>query len=291
MWIRISAAAGTGAERVDLGTERAERRQDLVRLVVVAEHGAVDDDDLAAAEELRDVRQRRDLQHPGRRADRVRGRLRPLDVRGQDLLRPLPRPDHHPGDELLDLVERDLHRDDDAEASTAAAQRPEQLGVLRPVGAQERAVCGDDLDGEHALGREAVLPCQPADSAAERVADDADVRRRAVQRGQTLLGGRVDHVLPQRSGLDPRATVLRVDLDGAHLAHVEQQRSVERAVHGGTVPRALNDDLQIALGGVRDGADTSSTVVGSTTTAGRRSAARFQDWRASSQRLSSGKTY
>ena len=218
------------AERVDLGPERAERGEDLVRLVLVAEHGAVDDDDLAAAEELGDVRQRRDLQHPGRRADRVRRGLRPLDVRGQDLRRLLPRPDHHAGDELLDLVQRDLHRDDDSEATAAAAQRPEQLRVLRPVGTQERAVRGDDLDGEHALGREAVLAGEPADAAAERVADDADVRRRAVQRGQALLGGRHDHVLPQRTGLDPGATVLRVDLDGAHLAHVEQQRSVERAV-------------------------------------------------------------
>ena len=65
--------------------------------------------------------------------------LRPLDVVRQDLLRALPRPDHHPGDELVDGIEGDLDGDDDAEAAAAAAQRPEEVGVLVPVGAQQRA--------------------------------------------------------------------------------------------------------------------------------------------------------
>ena len=195
-----------------------------------AEHGAVDDDDLAAAEELRDLRQRRDLQHPGRGADRVRRRLRPLDVAREHLRRPLPGPDHHPGDELVDRVERDLHRDDDAEAAAAAAQRPEQVGVLRPVGAHERAVGGDELDGEHALGREAVHAGQPADAAAERVADDADVRGRAVQRGEAVLGRPGTTTSSQSAPAStPGPAVLGVDLDAAHLAHVEQERPVERA--------------------------------------------------------------
>ena len=102
-----------------------------------AEHGAVEDDELPPAERLRDLRQRRDLEHPRRRADRLRRRLRPLDVPRQDLGRALPGPDEHAGDELLDVVERDLDGDDHAEAAAAAAQRPEEVRVLRPVGAHD----------------------------------------------------------------------------------------------------------------------------------------------------------
>ncbi len=85
-------------------------------------------------------------------------------------------------------------------------------------------------------------PREPADAAAEGVAHDTDVRRRAVKRRQALLDGGNDDVLPHRAGLDAGLSVLGVDLDTTHLAHVDENRSVERRVSPRPVARALNDD-------------------------------------------------
>jgi hypothetical protein len=85
-------------------------------------------------------------------------------------------------------VEGDLHRGDDAEVAAAAAQRPEQRGVVLGVDAAELAVGGDDLDRQDAVGGQAVLAREPADAATEAVADDADVGRRAGERREALLG-------------------------------------------------------------------------------------------------------
>ena len=74
--------------------------------------------------------------------------------------------------------------DDGAEVAAAAAQRPEQLGVLVAGGADQLPVGGDELDGEEAVAGEAVAAAEPAEAAAERVADDADVGRGAGQRGE-----------------------------------------------------------------------------------------------------------
>ena len=100
-----------------------------------------------------------------------------------------------------------------------------------------------------------MLAREPADAAAERVADDADVRRRAVQRGETVLGGRHDHVLPQRAGLDPGAPVVGVDLDPRISRMFSRSVPSSGPCDGGAVPGALDDDLQVALGGVVDGRD------------------------------------
>ena len=243
-----------GAERVELGLELAKRRQDLGRLLLGSEHGPVDDDEPASAERLGNVGQRRDLQQASRGGHLVGRRLCPLDVAAEHVGCLLPGPDEHPGDEGVDAVEGDLDRDDDAEAAAAAAQRPEEIGVLHGVGTDERAVGGDELDGEHALGREAVLAREPADAAAERVADDADVRRGAVQGGQAGGVGGAGDVLPPGARLDAGAACVDVDLDAAQVAHVDQERPGERARRG-TVTGALDGDLQVALARVGDGGD------------------------------------
>ena len=60
-------------------------------------------------------------------------------------------------------MERELQRRDDREAATAAAQRPEQVGLAVGVGADDPAVRGHRLDGEEAVAREAVAAREPAD--------------------------------------------------------------------------------------------------------------------------------
>ena len=100
-----------------------------------------------------------------------------------------------------------------------------------------------------------MLAREPADAAAERVADDADVRGRAVEGRETVLGGRDDHVLPHRAGFDPGAPAVGVDLDAAQLAHVQEEGAVERTMRRRAVTGALDDDPQVALDRVVDGRD------------------------------------
>ena len=93
-------------------------------------------------------------------------------------------------------------------------------------------VGGDELDRGDAVRRQAVLAGVPADAAAERVAGDADVGRRAVQRREAELGGarrrRRSHFAP---GADARDAALGVDLDAAQLVGLDagSRRPARRA--------------------------------------------------------------
>ena len=62
-----------------------------------------------------------------------------------------------------------------------------------------------------------MLAGEPAEAAAERVADDADVGRRAGQRGEAVLGGGLGDLDPQRAGRAAGDARLGVDLDAAQL--------------------------------------------------------------------------
>ena len=104
----------------------------------------------------------------------------------EDLGRPLPRPEHRAGVDLGRGVEDELHRGHDAEAAAAAAQRPEQLGLVVAVGAHDAAVGGDELDREHAVGGEAVA-ARRASSGRRRACSR---RRRRPARSRRAARGR-----------------------------------------------------------------------------------------------------
>jgi hypothetical protein len=141
-------------------------------------------------------------------------------------------------------------------AARAAAQRPEQLRVVLGVDVQLLAVAGDDVEGQDRVAAHAEGARQPADAAAERVADQADVGRRPRQRGEAQLGGRYRQVGAERAGLHPGGAALEVDLDPAHEAHVEQDRLVDAGAGLGVVARALRRDAQAVVAGeAHDGGD------------------------------------
>ena len=48
-----------------------------------------------------------------------------------------------------------------------------------------------------------------------------------MQRGEAVRTSELDDFLPQNAGFDTCAALLGVDLDAAHLPHVEQERSLE----------------------------------------------------------------
>ena len=90
--------------------------------------------------------------------------------------------------------EPELDCGDDPEAAAAAAQRPEEIGLLFTVGADESSVGGHELDRVDVARGESVLAAEPAEAAAEGVADDADVGRGTGERGEAVLCSRLDEL-------------------------------------------------------------------------------------------------
>jgi hypothetical protein len=131
--------------------------------------------------------------------------------------------------------------------------------VLVTARLHELAVRRDDLQRAHRVARRPVAAGQPAEAAAERVADGADRRRRADQRGEpVLLGGGQDRC-PLAAGTDPGGARLDVDLDLIHLPGHEQH-AVDR--HGDAVAGGLHAEPDAELGGERHGGDDVTDVGG-----------------------------
>src|SRR5204863_9189807 len=95
----------------------------------------------------------------------------------QDLARLSERVDDEARIDLrADRMEGELERRDDAEVAAAAAQRPEQLGLLARRRRAHRAVGHDDARAQQVVDRHAVQARQPAEAAAEREAGYAGGR-------------------------------------------------------------------------------------------------------------------
>ena len=96
---------------------------------------------------------------------------------------------------------------------------------------------------------------KPAEAATQRIADHADVGRRAGERGEAMLGGGVRDVLPLRARLDPRDLLRGVDLHAAHPLELDEQDVVVPALGPGAVAGALRGDAQIVVARELDGRD------------------------------------
>ena len=145
----------------------------------------------------------------------------------------------------------ELQRGDDAEVALAAADGPEQLGLGVGADPAQPAVGGDDLDGGHVVGREAVLATQRAHAPTERVADDPDVGRRPAQPRQPELGGGLHHADPPDAGLDAGDAALGVDVHPLHAAGGDHQRA--GGVADGAVTGGLDGDPQVVRDRPGDG--------------------------------------
>ena len=171
-------------------------------------------------------------------------RLGPVAPGLEHLRGALPGEDQPAGEDGLEREERVLEGRDDAEVAAAAAQREEEVALVRVVDAVELAVGRDQLDRRQGVRGEAVLAGQPAHAATERVAGDADVRRGAVQDGEAVLGRGDDDVLPDRARADARLLRLDVDLHVAQLVHAHEHGIREIAERGDAVTGALGGHAQ-----------------------------------------------
>lgn len=185
--------------------------------------------------------------------------------------------DHRP-----DLVQLELEVGDDTEVSAAAADRPEEIGVLVLGGPQDAPVGHDDLRRDQVVHREAALPGQPAHPAPEGEPADAGVADHPHRHGQAVrLGGGVE-VGDQGAALGAGASGLRVDDHPVEPAQVDHQPVVAHGVPGHAVRATPDGDLQPRLLANRTAAATSAVEAQRAIIAGRRSMAAFQILRASS---------
>ena len=198
----------------------------------------LDDDERPAREERRQFGQRREAEHAADGGDGVGHVAGPRGPGLQHLLGALEREEQRAGDDLGDREEAELERGHDAEVAAAAAHRPEQLGVVLGVDPPAYAVGRDEFDRDHGVGGDAVRAGEPADAAAERVADDADVVRRSGERGEAVRRDRGDDVAPEGAGLhagDQRSTSTSHAAQLARCAAASRRRGRCRGERAGVV--------------------------------------------------------
>ena len=165
--------------------------QELASWLLAAQVGGLDDNQLSPTNGLRNDRQRRDLEDPRPRGHLVGETRDPLAPRVEHLSRPLPWPRQHPGVQLGYRVQLELQRRHNAEVPAAPTQRPEDVGLVLAVGAQQLPVGSNDFGANHAVAREPVLPREPAVSTTQRVADDPDLGRGPGQTGEAPRRGQL----------------------------------------------------------------------------------------------------
>ena len=148
------------------------------------------------------------------------------------------------------VVQPELELGHHAEVPAAAAQPPEQLGVLVRRGAHDVAARGHDLARDQVVAGQAVLAGEPAHAATQGETADPGVRDVAGRRGQAVrLGGRVER--PQQgAALHPRASALHVDAHRTHRRQVDHQPALGHRQPDHAVSTAADPDLQPLVAGL-----------------------------------------
>ena len=145
-------------------------------------------------------------------------------------------------------VQVDLDGGDQGEVASAAAQRPEQVGVARGVDPCPAAVGVDDVEGADRVGRPAVGATEPGQAAAQGVADHADAGHAAGQAGQAVRCRGSLHLFPADSRAEAGGAPVGVHLHAAEAAGAQQDDPV--GVAGGAVTVGLGGHGQAGAAGV-----------------------------------------
>ena len=165
----------------------------------------------------------------------------------------------------------------DAEVAAAAAQRPEQVGVLgRAWHAPAAPSASTTSAARQRVDRQPVLAHQPADAAAEREPADAGVGDLAGRDGEPVLLRRGVELAEQRAAADPHDAAL-ASTSTPFSARRSMQSAPSRTERPETeCPPARTVNGRPAARAARIAAATSSASVAYATAAGRRSMAPFQ---------------
>ena len=143
---------------------------------------------------------------------------------------------------MLHRVGLEQEAGDHAEIAAAAAQRPEEIRILRRAGGDETAVRQHHVGLEQIVDGQPVLPGQVAGAAAERQASDAGGRDDAEGNRQAEGMRRVVDVPRRAARLDANGAVRRVDPHPFHHRQVDDQPVVDAAQAGAVVAAAADGD-------------------------------------------------
>ncbi len=138
------------------------------------------------------------------------------------------------------------------EVASAAAQRPEQVGILAGRGLGDAPVGEDDLGRLERVDGQAVAAHEPAHSASERQPADARVRDLAGRDGEPVLLRRGVDLAQQRAAADADEGRLGVDLDAVERADVDAERAVAHRAAGDGVAARADREAQAGAPGRAD---------------------------------------
>ena len=153
--------------------ERADRLEDVAGLGGVARVAPHDHAHLLQVVLLREHRYGRHGDEAEPAVEILRGVHDEVAPEAEDLPPLAERPEDRPAVDGADRIAAEQERGHDPEVATAAAQGPEEVGVLARARGDEAAVGQDQVRLEEVVDREAVTARQVADSAAQREAADA----------------------------------------------------------------------------------------------------------------------
>src|SRR5581483_5752449 len=142
-----------------------------------------------------------------------------------------------------------LQRRNNAEVAAAAAQRPEQVLVFRRAGGEQRAVGGDYVGGDQVVAGEAVLPCEPSQTAPQGKTGDSGAGDHAHGCSQPK-SLRLPIKFPEMdAGFGAHAGDSGIYANTFHQGKVDHQTVVADALPGDAVPPAADRDKKLMLAG------------------------------------------
>ncbi len=215
----------------------AQRRDRSLPFLPAPDESGGDREPPLPAQGLRNVRDRRQVQHADHASGLLRRARRPVAIGPDPARSQLGWEEQSTGVSLRDRQQLHVQRRDHRVPAATTAQRPEEVGVGRGIDGASLTLRGDQLDRPHPVARPSVLAAEPAEPAAERVAGHAHVGRGPGQERATRLCRRLRNIGGPRPGLDASAAIL--DLDAAHALGLDQDHVVERSERHGAVSGSL----------------------------------------------------
>ena len=167
----------------------------------------------------------------------------------------LERPEGRAGDHGADRVQPEPERSDDAEVAAAAAESPQQVGVLLLACLDHAAVGQDHVRLEQVVDREAAPAGQVAQPAAKGQAADSGGGDDPAGGGHPERVRCVVDVAPYTAALHVDDAVLGIDPDTLHLREVDDQAVVHASETRAVMPPASDRELHPAVTGVVDRGD------------------------------------
>jgi len=114
----------------------------------------------------------------------------------------------------------------DPEIPAAAAQRPQQIGVLGFARRYQPAVSHDDFGGEQIVASRPVKAHQPAITAAQGQSGNADLRISPTGNRQARSLGRAIELAPQHAGLGSDGASAHIHFDRLHQRQIDDKSTV-----------------------------------------------------------------